>query len=266
MQNENNKMRIVLGIEYDGRAFCGWQFQDHSPSVQEAVEKALTKVANHAVRVVCAGRTDTGVHAAEQIIHFDTEVAREPYQWVSGVNANLPAGVTILWAQEISDDFHARFKAFRRAYRYVIFSRKVRPSYLHGLVTWDYREFDEHRMQQAANHLIGEHDFSSYRAIGCQAKSPVRTMYQFEVSRQGNFIFLDIEANAFLHHMVRNIAGVLMTIGAGEQEPGWAKEVLELKDRTLGGITAAPHGLYLVRVDYPDEFVLPKIKNLPSFA
>ncbi len=259
-------MRIALGIEYDGRAFCGWQFQDHSPSVQEAVEKALSKVANHFVRVVCAGRTDSGVHATEQVIHFDTEVRRETYQWVKGVNANLPESITILWAEEVSDDFHARFKAFRRAYRYVIFSRPVRPSYLNGLVSWDYRKLDEQRMQEAAHHLIGEHDFSSYRALGCQAKSPVRILHQFDISRQGNFIFLDIEANAFLHHMVRNMAGVLMTIGAGEQEPAWAKEILELKDRTLGGITAAPHGLYLVRVDYPQEFVLPKQRRLPSFA
>lgn len=259
-------MRIALGIEYDGRAFCGWQFQDHSPSVQEVVEKALSKVADHFVRVTCAGRTDTGVHATEQVIHFDTEVTREPHQWVKGVNANLPNSVTILWAQEISDEFHARFKAFRRAYRYVIFSRKTRPSYLSGLVTWDYRTLDEQRMQEAANYLIGEHDFTSYRALGCQAHSPVRTLYQFNITRKGNFIFLDIEANAFLHHMVRNMAGVLMTIGAGEQNTVWAKEVLELKDRTLGGITAAPHGLYLVRVDYPEEFELPKITNLPSFA
>ena len=190
------------------------------------------------MRVVCAGRTDTGVHATEQVIHFDTEVTRQPHQWVSGANANLPNGVTILWAQEISEDFHARFKAFRRAYRYVIYSRNTRPSYLNGLVTWDYRTLDEERMQIAANHLIGEHDFSSYRALGCQAKSPVRILHQFDVTRRGNFIYLDIEANAFLHHMVRNMAGVLMTIGAAEQEPGWAKEVLDLKDRTLGGITA----------------------------
>lgn len=258
--------RIALGIEYDGRAFCGWQFQDHSPSVQEAVEKALSKVANHFVRVVCAGRTDTGVHATEQVIHFDTESQREMHQWISGANANLPGSVTILWAQEVHQDFHARFKAFRRAYRYVIFSRPVRPSYLNELVTWDYRQLDEQRMQEAANYLVGEHDFSSYRALGCQANSPVRTLHQFIITRQDHFIFLDIEANAFLHHMVRNMAGVLMTIGAGEQEPVWAKEVLELKDRTLGGITAAPHGLYLVRVDYPDEFVLPQKQNLPFFA
>lgn len=259
-------MRIALGIEYNGSPFCGWQFQDHSPSVQEAVEKALSKVANHFVRVTCAGRTDTGVHATEQIIHFDTEVNRESYQWVNGANANLPDGVSVLWAKEINDDFHARFKAFRRAYRYVIFSRNIRPSYLNGLVTWDYRTLDEQRMQQAANHLIGEHDFSSYRALGCQAKSPVRILHQFDITRQGNFIFLDIEANAFLHHMVRNMAGVLMTIGAGEQEADWAKSILQLKDRTKGGITAPPHGLYLVRVDYPDEFVLPKAANLPSFG
>ena len=258
-------MRIALGIEYDGRAFCGWQFQDHSPSVQEAVEKALSKVANHAVRVVCAGRTDTGVHATEQVIHFDTEVHREAFQWVKGANANLPDEVTILWAQEISEDFHARFKAFRRTYRYIIFSRKVRPSYLNGLVTWDYRTLDEERMQEAAHYLVGEHDFTSYRALGCQAKSPVRTLYQFNVSREGDFIYLDIEANAFLHHMVRNMAGVLMTIGASEQQPGWAKEILGLRDRTLSGITAPPHGLYLVRVDYPEEFILPQKVNLPRF-
>lgn len=259
-------MRIALGIEYDGRAFCGWQFQDHSPSVQEEVEKALSKVANHAVRVVCAGRTDTGVHATEQVIHFDTEVQREPFQWVKGANANLPAGVAILWAQETCDEFHARFKAFRRAYRYIIFSRPVRPSYLNGLVTWDYRTLDEERMQEAANYLIGEHDFTSYRALGCQAKSPVRTLYQFNIRRKGDFIYLDIEANAFLHHMVRNMAGVLMTIGAGEQKPEWAKEILTLRDRTLSGITAPPHGLYLVRVDYPGEFILPQKLNLPGYS
>jgi tRNA pseudouridine38-40 synthase len=259
-------MRIALGIEYDGRAFCGWQFQDHSPSVQEAVEQALGKVANQTVRVVCAGRTDTGVHATEQVIHFDTDVHREPYQWVKGANANLPAGITILWAQEMSEEFHARFKAFRRTYRYIIYSRKVRPSYLNELVTWDYRELDETSMQEAAKYLIGEHDFTSYRALGCQAKSPVRTIYRFDVSRHDNFIYLDIEANAFLHHMVRNMAGVLMTIGAAEQKVVWAKEVLDLKDRTLSGITAPPHGLYLVRVDYPEEFKLPQELNLPAFA
>lgn len=259
-------MRIALGIEYDGRAFCGWQFQEHSPSVQEAVEKALSKVANHAVRVVCAGRTDTGVHATEQVIHFDTDVSREPLQWIKGANTYLPAGITVLWAQEVNEEFHARFKAFKRAYRYVIFSRKVRPSFLNGLVTWDYRALDEKLMQEAANYLVGEHDFTSYRALGCQAKSPVRTIHQFNITRKDDFIYLDIEANAFLHHMVRNMAGVLMTVGAAEKKPQWAEEVLALKDRTLSGITAPPHGLYLVRVDYPDEFKLPQSVNLPSFS
>ena len=255
-----------MGVEYDGRPFCGWQFQDHSPSVQQAVEEAIAHVANHPVRVVCAGRTDTGVHATGQVIHFDTPAQRESFQWVKGVNANLPDGVAIRWATEVSHDFHARFSAVRRSYRYIIYSRNVRPSYLNGLVTWDYRELDEKAMQQAANTLLGEHDFSSYRALGCQAKSPVRTIYSFTISRNGDFIFLDIEANAFLHHMVRNMAGVLMTIGAGEQEPAWAKEVLELKDRTLGGITAPPHGLYLVEVQYPEIFILPQRIQRPVFG
>ncbi len=264
--SQHNTQRIVLGVEYDGRSFNGWQYQDHSPSVQQAVEQALAQVANHAVRVVCAGRTDTGVHATGQVIHFDTDANRQPQQWVKGTNTHLPAGVRILWAQALDDSFHARFSAVRRAYRYIILSRPVRPSYLHGLVTWDYRQLDEQRMQQAANYLIGEHDFSTYRALGCQAKSPVRTLHAFKVSRNGAFIYLDIEANAFLHHMVRNMAGVLMTIGAGEQAPEWADELLQRRDRTRGGVTAPSDGLYLVRVEYPQEFLLPQQENRPVYG
>jgi len=253
-------MRIAAGIEYDGSNFCGWQLQkDAVRTVQGEVEAALSKVAAESIRVHCAGRTDTGVHATEQVIHFDTEAVRDERAWVFGANANLPKDVVLLWARPVSDEFHARFSAVRRAYRYVIFTREVRPTFLAGRVTWHYRDLDIERMQQAGNHLLGEHDFSSYRAVACQAKSPVRTVHSLEVSRQGPYIFIDIEANAFLHHMVRNIAGVLMTIGEGEQPVEWSREVLEARDRTLGGVTAHPFGLYLTRVGYPERFGIPQL-------
>ncbi len=250
-------MRIAVGVEYDGSAYCGWQLQKHDErTVQGVVEAAFSKVANHPVRVVCAGRTDTGVHATGQVIHFDTEVERTERSWVFGANANLPKDVSILWAKPVDESFHARFSAQRRRYRYVIYCRAVRPTFLAYRVSWSYRPLDEQRMAEAATHLLGEHDFSSYRALACQAKSPIRTLYRLDVTRQGEFIFLDLEANGFLHHMVRNIAGVLMAIGSGEQEPVWTREILGYRDRTLGGVTAPPHGLYLSGVDYPEEYGL----------
>ena len=258
-------MRLALGVEYDGSAFCGWQYQHHSPSVQAAVEAALGKVANKPVRVHCAGRTDTGVHATGQIIHFDTDVVRSERAWVYGANANLPKEVVILWAQPVDESFHARFSALKRRYRYVIFNRDVRPTFLAYRTSWCYRPLDENRMQAAAQYLIGEHNFNSYRAVACQAKSPIRTVSKLEVTRQGQMVYLDIEANAFLHHMVRNIAGVLMEVGRGEQPPEWAREILEHQDRTKGGITAPPYGLYLTEVDYPDEYNLPKSITLPCY-
>ena len=257
-------MRIALGIEYDGRPYCGWQFQDHSPSVQAAVEQALSSVADQPVRVICAGRTDTGVHAAEQVVHFDTEVVRDDKAWIMGSNANLPKSVSVLWVKPVNETFHARFSALRRRYRYVIFNRDVRPAFLAGRVAFCYRPLEVTRMQAAAQYLLGEHDFNAYRALACQAKSPVRTVYRLEVIRQDELILIDIEANAFLHHMVRNIAGVLMTIGAGEQEPTWAKQVLEGRDRSLGGVTAPPDGLYLMEVTYPEAFGIPRLP--PSSA
>lgn len=253
-------MRIAMGVEYDGSGFCGWQLQDGGVrTVQGEVEKAVGKVANHPVRVYCAGRTDTGVHGTGQVIHFDTEAERSERAWVFGANANLPKDVCILWARPVSGDFHARFSAQSRAYRYVIYNRHVRPTFLAHRVSWDFRELDVTRMRAAAGFLKGEHDFSSYRAVACQAHSPVRTVTRLEVERHGEFIVIDIEANAFLHHMVRNIAGVLMSIGAGEHEPEWAHEVLEARDRTVGGVTAPPYGLYLTRVDYPAEFAIPQL-------
>ena len=253
-------MRIALGIEYDGSDFAGWQLQeDGVRTVQGAVEQALSRVADHPVRVVCAGRTDAGVHATEQVVHFDTHAERTMRSWVYGANANSPKSVSVKWARPVDDDFHARFSAERRRYRFVILNRELRPTFLAGRVAWEYRPLDEVLMRQAARALVGEHDFSAYRAVACQAKSPVRRLYELAVSRDRDLVFLDLEANAFLHHMVRNVAGVLMDIGAGERPPGWAREVLECRDRTLGGVTAPPSGLYLTGVAYPVRFDLPAL-------
>ncbi len=250
-------MRLALGVEYDGSGFSGWQSQLQQRTVQGVVEQALSKVANHPVRIACAGRTDAGVHAAGQVVHFDTRAQRTERSWVLGANASLPSDVAILWARLVTSSFHARFSALRRRYRYVIFNRAVRPAFLAQRVTWEYRPLDEQLMRAAAGHLVGEHDFNAYRAVACQASSPVRTVYRLDISRQGEMLYIDIEANGFLHHMVRNIAGVLMTIGSGEQPPDWASEVLETCNRKLGGVTAAPCGLYLLRVSYPDPFGIP---------
>ena len=256
--------RIALGIEYDGTRYCGWQYQDHSPSVQEKVEYALSQVAAHPVRVSCAGRTDTGVHALGQVVHFDTDSLRPAHAWVLGGNANLPADITLLWSTPVSREFHARYSATRRQYRYVIFNRALRPAILARRVSWEYRPLNIESMRDAASYLIGEHDFSAYRALACQAKSPIRTLHRLDISRQGEMVILDLEANGFLHHMVRNIAGVLMKIGAGEAPPSWAREVLELRDRTQGGVTASPDGLYFVTAYYPEEFAIPVL--LPPMA
>jgi len=252
-------MRVAVGIEYDGSDFNGWQFQNNGVSVQEKAEHALSFVANHPVRVVCAGRTDTGVHALAQVVHFDTTAQRSERSWIFGANANLPKSVAVTWAREVDEAFHARFSAQARRYRYVIFNRPVRPTFLAYRVTWDHRPLDAELMAQAAVCLVGEHNFNAYRASECQAKSPVRTVHQLTVSRKDDLVIIDIQANAFLHHMVRNIAGVLMSIGAGEQPVSWSQQVLESRERALGGVTAPAYGLYLVDVEYPPEFDLPKV-------
>lgn len=252
-------LRIAAIVEYDGSGFSGWQWQDDAPSVQQAVEKALSQVANTPIRVTTAGRTDAGVHASAQVIHFDTHAIRSDHAWLRGANSNLPDSVALLWAGEVDPEFHARFAATGREYCYVILNRSVRPTYLAQRVTHEYRPLDVERMQAAAQYLPGTHDFSSFRAIQCQAKSPIRTLRELDVSRQGEFIVIKASANAFLHHMVRNLAGVLMDIGAGEQEPEWANEVLNARDRTLGGVTASPDGLYLTAVEYPAHFNIPRI-------
>lgn len=250
-------MRIALGVEYQGTQFCGWQLQPGVRTVQGCVEEALARVADHPVRVICAGRTDTGVHALGQVVHFDTAAERRARSWVFGANTHLPPDVSVRWAQPVAEDFHARFSAVRRHYRYVIFNTPVRPAVLAAGVAWEYRALDAARMSAAAAFLVGRHDFSSYRAYACQAKSPVRTIQRLDVARRGDFVVIDIVADAFLHHMVRNIAGVLIAIGAGEQEPLWAREVLEQKDRRLGGVNAVPAGLYFVGVQYPEQHAIP---------
>jgi len=260
-------MRVALGIEYNGTAYCGWQYQDHSPSVQAQVEQAIAHVANHDVRVICAGRTDTGVHAHSQVVHFETSAERSDHSWAFGANTKLPGDISVLWARHVDENFHARFSATSRVYRYVILNRQIRPGLLKDQVSWECRPLALMPMQVAAEHLIGEHDFNAYRAMACQASSPVRTLKRLEVNQQGELFILDLEANGFLHHMVRNIAGVLLAIGAGEAEPIWAKQVLETRDRTQGGVTAPPDGLYFVGVRYPDEFELPALVTpalLPS--
>lgn len=256
-------MRIALGLEYDGTLFSGWQYQEGVETVQRCVEHALSTVANHLVRVSCAGRTDAGVHATGQVIHFESDAPRSMRAWVLGANANLPKAICVLWAKPVSDDFHARFSAQRRSYRYVLFNRPVRPTFLAHRVTWEYRPLDVGLMAQAAQYLVGEHDFSSFRAVECQAKHPVRTLYRLDISREGQMVYLDVEANGFLHHMVRNITGVLASIGAGERPVEWAPEVLAHRDRALGGVTAPAHGLYLTRVQYPPHFALPEEGAVP---
>ena len=259
--------RFAASVQYDGASFHGWQsLKTGLPTIQEAVEKALSKVANHPVSVVCAGRTDAGVHGCHQVIHFDSDSIRSERGWAYGANANLPDEVSINWVKPMTDDFHARFSAQWRRYRYVILNMPIRPAHLHKGVTWNFRPLDEERMKEAAQYLLGEHDFTSYRAVQCQAKNPVRTITRLDVSRHGSLIVLDIQANAFLHHMVRNIAGVLMAVGCGKQEPAWAKTVLEAKDRAQGGVTASPCGLYFVDVGYPEEFELPKAQANPFFV
>lgn len=249
-------MKIALGVEYDGSAFHGWQFQGDVRSVQESLEIALSKVADHPVTVQCAGRTDTGVHATGQVVHFDTEAARSVRSWILGTNSNLPNDISISWAREMPEDFHARFSAIGRHYRYRIINRVYRSALWRDRAVWIHHPLDASRMHLAAQYLVGTHDFSSYRALACQAKHPVRTIHSLDVKREGEMVTIAVHANAFLHHMVRNIAGVLIAIGKGEQPVSWAEEVLGLQDRTLGGVTAQPQGLCLTRVEYPAEFGL----------
>lgn len=258
--------KIALGVRYDGAAYHGWQSQQGGlATVQDRVQRALSRVANHDVVVTCAGRTDAGVHATAQVIHFNTEAERTDHAWVFGANSNLPGDISISFAQEVSHEFHARFSATARRYRYVLFNHDVRPGILQHGVGWYYRPLDETLMQTGANFLLGEQDFSSFRGASCQAKSPVRTMHSIDISRRGRMIVIEVQANAFLLHMVRNIVGSLIEVGAGRQKPEWIREILQSCDRRNAGATISPNGLYLVEVDYPDAFAIPRVPVGPFF-
>ncbi len=258
-------MKIAAGVEYRGHTYSGWQKQTHSPSIQEQVESALSSVANQPVAVTCAGRTDAGVHALNQVIHFETDALREDRAWVFGGNTYLPGDIALTWARAVAADFHARYRALSRLYQYIILNRPARPALNTHHVAWEPRALDPEKMSQAALSLTGEHDFTSYRAKSCQATSPIREIKKIAVRREGEYIYILIEANAFLHHMVRNIAGVLMAIGMGRQKVGWEMEVLKAKDRAHGGVTAAASGLYLLDVNYPEKYGIPKARQSPVF-
>ncbi len=250
-------VRIALGLEYDGGGFCGWQSQPEKCGVQDALEQALSGIAAETVRVVTAGRTDTGVHALRQVAHFDTTARRPASAWVRGVNALLPQGVGVLWAQEVAEDFHARFSAVERRYQYRLLNRPVRPALEAGKVGWFHHPLDVEAMAQGAAHLLGEHDFSAFRAAECQAKSPVKELRRLDIRRHGELILFDLAASAFLHHMVRNIVGCLVYVGKGKYPPEWMGQLLASRDRRLAAPTFSPDGLYLAGVGYDTKWGLP---------
>lgn len=258
-------MRIALVLEYDGSQYHGWQAQTGLHTVQQAVEHALSKVADSPISVVCAGRTDTGVHATNQVIHFDTDKERSIRAWIHGANSFLPKDICVRWGKELSEEFNARYSATARRYRYVIYNTAIRPALLRSNVTWQYRQLDHRLMHQAAQILLGENDFTSFRSMECQSNTPMRNVHKLQVTRMNDLVIIDITANAFLHHMVRNIAGVLIAVGSGKHPVAWVDEVLKAKDRRLGAETAPAYGLYLVQVTYPQEFAVLQNSPGPSF-
>ena len=257
-------MRIALGLEYDGSRFLGWQTQPGGGTVQDALEKALSMVAGSAVSVVAAGRTDRGVHAREQVVHVDVEAARPTSAWVRGVNALLPPSVAVLWAAPVDAAFHARYSARARSYRYVLINRPVRPALAAGRVGWFHAPLDVAAMQAAAEELLGEHDFSAFRSSECQAKTPVRTVTAMRIERRGERIDFVVRANAFLHHMVRNLVGALVYVGKGRYPPHWLGELLAARDRTRAAPTFAAEGLYLETIDYEARWGLPQRRLDPE--
>ncbi|WP_394809498.1 tRNA pseudouridine(38-40) synthase TruA [Nitrosomonas sp.] len=256
-------MRIVLVLEYDGSRYCGWQSQPAGCSIQDALETALSKIAKEAIRVITAGRTDAGVHALYQVVHFDTLAQRPTSAWIRGVNALLPGNIAILWATEASEKFHARYSAIERRYIYLLLNHPVRPGTHDKKIGWYHQPLALEKMQTASNILIGEHDFSSFRSAECQAKSPIRTMTQLNITRHGNLLIFDLRANAFLQHMVRNIIGCLVYIGKGKYSAEWMYELLESRNRIYAAPTFSPAGLYLVGVKYDCGWRMPELAEVP---
>jgi tRNA pseudouridine38-40 synthase len=259
-------LRYAAGVEYDGGAYSGWQVLDGVPSVQVQVERALSQVAAEPIKVVCAGRTDAGVHALCQVIHFDTAAVRPGRGWVLGANTYLPSDISVLWARAVPEDFHARFSATARRYRYVLFDRRTRSGLWSKRSSWSAHPLDASAMHAAAQCLVGRHDFTSFRASECQASSPIRLVESLTVQREGALVVLEVQANAFLHHMVRNIVGTLLPVGRGERPGSWVAEVLAACDRRVAGITAPPHGLYFAGVRYPAALDVPPTREWTESA
>lgn len=257
--------RYAAVVSYDGSAFCGFQKQKHSPSVQQELERALSLVANAEIIVSCAGRTDTAVHASYQVIHFDTQALRTGRNWVKGSNSQLPDSIALLWADEVNETFHARFSATSRTYRYVIHAAPARPAILSQGVTWVRKPLNTAAMQEACQYLLGEQDFSAFRGAGCQSLSPNRNITSAKIIQAGELIVFEVTANAFVLHMVRNIIGSLMEVGFGRRDPGWIGQLIKGRDRTKSAATASPKGLYLVQVGYPNDPLIPLMPKGPLF-
>ena len=260
--------RIALGLEYDGSLYSGWQKQTSSAvlTIQAKVEEALTQIADSNIKTICAGRTDAGVHAMHQVIHFDSPVDRGEKAWTIGTNSLLPESIKVLWAKNVDESYHARFSARARRYKYVLYQRKTPPTILAKKVTHVHDWLNSESMHKAAQSLVGEHDFSAFRAAGCQSKSSNRYVISAQCYQKGPYIIFDVKANAFLLHMVRNIVGALLDIGHGKNKIEWMSELLDSKDRKLGGVTAPPDGLYLVSVDYPSNFEIPSNEEFLLYA
>lgn len=258
--------RIAACVEYDGTAYNGWQRQPHAPSIQAHVEEALSRVADTPVEVVCAGRTDAGVHAQGQVVHFDAPVERPGHAWTFGANTHLPPDIAIRWSRPVPPDFHARYRALAREYRYLILDHPARSALFARRAAHSRHRLDAAAMHEAAQSLTGERDFSAFRAAGCQSNTPMRRVERIEIRRRGDLVVMDIRANAFVHHMVRNIAGSLLIVGRGLQPPAWIGELLTSRDRRLGGATAPAHGLYFLRVLYPPEYGLSMPESPPPEA
>lgn len=267
LSSSGETKRIVLGVQYDGASWQGWQTQLNGLTVQDKLELALGKFTQHKISTSCAGRTDAGVHAIEQVVHFDTVLDRDMQSWVRGLNTFLPPSIAVRWATEVAtngatkpnENFHARFSARSRTYQYVLYNNQVRSPLLEGKAGWVFRTLDVDKMRLAAAHLLGEHDFSSFRSVQCQAKSPVKTMYAIKIEQRGDLIMFTVHANAFLHHMVRNIIGSLIYVGNGTQPSAWLKELLEAQDRKIAAPTFMADGLYLAKIDYDPKWKLPQI-------